>query len=186
MSSKHVQTVTRGTFPSLLQKQKQHLQSQCCYTVFYVNIRLQHLSTIPPAASSRIWCKTTHQTAWRKLVSLKRFTDTLEYECLIWKDLLKSKLMQLTVSLQSSYTVTFYSPSDHGLGPVLWLCPCMVGVGQGLDWGPPKGAIGIPCNTMTIHILINVLLTDNVNLWWDGSYSLTKVFLFPCMFVCFL
>ncbi len=48
-----------------------------------------------------------------------------------------------------------YLPSDQGLGPVLWLCPCMTGVGQGLDWGPPICAIGIPFNTITIHALIN-------------------------------
>ncbi len=34
----------------------------------------------------------------------------------------------------------------------------MAGVGQGLDWGPPIGAIGIPFNTITTHILIINLL----------------------------
>lgn len=49
-----------------------------------------------------------------------------------------------------AYRSTIYTlycshlPSGHGLGPMLWVCPCMAGVGQGLDWGPPIGAIGMP------------------------------------------
>lgn len=50
------------------------------------------------------------------------------------------------------YLYCTYLPSGQGLGPVLWLCPCMAGVGQGLDWGPAIGAICIPFGHKTIQI----------------------------------
>lgn len=54
--------------------------------------------------------------------------------------------LHLCLSLQINHLYLYCShlPSDHGLGPVLWVCPCKAGVGQGLDWGPPIGAIGMP------------------------------------------
>ena len=65
-------------------------------------------------------------------------------------------------------------PSDQDLGPKLWLCPCMVGVGQGLNWGPPKGAIAIPFNKTQVKVFLLFSLRINSSLIFIWNRKLLR------------
>lgn len=113
----------------------------------------------------------------------------------------RSRIKPMVYTYVWTYRSTIYTlycshlPSDHGLGPALWVCPCMAGVGQGLDWGPPIGANGTPVVHKAIFMSMeNDLLmilktsdnyhqTNHLTIWYQLQTQ-TKISPWQCITSC--